>query len=487
MKQKLKFITLGIITFFTIQVNAQSKNILKSCWERQVKPLENNYLTFSFSEKRNELEHSFKPWQETNYNSTGIVWCNADNFLKSDSLTFRGKKYNSKTQLDKSTLLFLDYGDKELFAVTESMYQNQIFNTVRYSPIYIINYFFQHKISANNESNSDFAVYKTKINKALVKLFIRKSDKLLDKITILIDDELFGDVLSTFSYNDYSTSKKLSYPKTILIEKINGKVKDEVKIAIAANIIKEVPQLLEQPIDYKLNEDEEIIPEIKVEKYSENIHFIELKHTDDRVMVVEFNDFLLVAEAPVNSENGELIISEAKKIAPNKPIKYFVFGHYHPHYLGGMRPFIHKGAKIICSKADQEYVTYLANVPHTLSPDSLQTEPKPLLIEEIKDSLSITDGEFEMKIYFIGEKSEHTNDYLIYYFPTEKLLFEDDLVWIANEGEIKKASGRQAGLYNAIMELGLNIDTIVQSWPVKDYGVKTVIPFTDLEKSMNIK
>ena len=36
------------------------------------------------------------------------------------------KKYNSKTQLDKSTLLFLDYGDKELFVVTESMYQNQI-------------------------------------------------------------------------------------------------------------------------------------------------------------------------------------------------------------------------------------------------------------------------------------------------------------------------------------------------------------------------
>jgi hypothetical protein len=108
MKQKLKFITFGIIAFFTIQANAQSKNILKNCWERQVKPLENNYLTFSFSEKRNELEHSFKPWQETNYNSTGIVWCNADNFLKSDSLTFRGKKYNSKTQLDKSTLLFLD-------------------------------------------------------------------------------------------------------------------------------------------------------------------------------------------------------------------------------------------------------------------------------------------------------------------------------------------------------------------------------------------
>jgi len=264
-------------------------------------------------------------------------------------------------------------------------------------------------------------------------------------------------------------------------------VKDEVKISMRANIVKEVPLLLEKPIDYKLKEDTEITPEIKVEKYNDNIHFIELKHTDDRIMVVEFSDFLLVAESPLNSKNGELIISEAKKIAPNKPIKYFVFGHYHPHYLGGMRPFIHKGATIICSKANRDYVTYLANAPHTLSPDSLQIQPKPLQLEEIKDSLTITDGKFEMEIYYIGEKSEHTNDYLIYYFPTEKLLFEDDLVWIAKEGEMKKASGRQAGLYNAIMELGLKIETIIQSWPVADYRVKTVIPFADLEKSINIQ
>jgi hypothetical protein len=481
-----KTLTFGLLLLATLQISAKPTDNLLECWSKQVKPVGGQYLTFSFIEKRNELEHSFEPWQQTDYNSTGIVWCNTDNFLKSDSLTFKGKKYNSKTQLNKSILLFLDYGDKELFAVTQSMFLDQTFKTIRYSPITLINYFVQQKISADKESNNDFAVYKTRINKTIVKLYIRKSDNLLDKVTTLSDDELFGDVLSSFTYTDYSTVDKLSYPKTIQIEKINGKVKDEVKIS-TANLINEVPKLLDKPTDYKLKEDTEVKPEIKIEKYSDNIYFIELKHTDDKVMVVEFNDFLLVAEAPLNSKNGELIISEAKKIAPNKPIKYFVFGHYHPHYLGGMRPFIHKGAKIICSKADQEYVTYLANAPHTLFPDSLQLQPKPLLIEEIKDSLKITDGKFEMKIYFIGKKSEHTNDYLIYYFPSEKLLFQDDLVWIAKEGEIEKAGGRQAGLYNAVKELGLDIKIIIQSWPVADYGVKTVIPFADLEKSMNIK
>jgi hypothetical protein len=120
--------------------------------------------------------------------------------------------------------------------------------------------------------------------------------------------------------------------------------------------------------------------------------FILLKHTDYRIMFVEFADFFLVGEVPLNSENGELIISEVRKISQKKPVKYFVFGHYHPRYLGGIRPFIRKGANVICSKMDEEYLEYIARSPHTLNPDSLHLERRPLKIVSIKDSLSISDG-----------------------------------------------------------------------------------------------
>ncbi|TYZ14178.1 hypothetical protein FY528_00130 [Hymenobacter lutimineralis] len=92
-----------------------------------------------------------------------------------------------------------------------------------------------------------------------------------------------------------------------------------------------------------------------------------------------------------------------------------------------------------------------------------------------------------MQIHVIGSKSQHTNDYLVYYFPSEKLLFEDDLVWIARQGPSRKASARQVGLYQAIRDLKLPVETIVQSWPVQDYGVKTVIPFRELEQSVTGK
>jgi hypothetical protein len=477
---------LSFLLAYPLSISA--KDDLKLCWQKQVASLNTQYLTLTFDEKINSFEHSFEPWQQTLRVAKGTVWTNSNSFLKFDTMTNTVSKrtYISKTQLNDKTVLFLDYGDKDLFGVTKSMYCDKIIGTARYSGITLIDYFYKQKIKPAKESTKDLAIYETKIHQTIVKLFIRKSDNLLEKITALSDDELFGDALSSFIYKNYASENGVFYAKSINIEKINGKLKDEVTVS-KASLNKTVTKLLDEPAGYSLKEDEAFKPDIKTEKYSPNIHFLELKHTDDRVMIVEFKDFLLVAESPLTSKNGELIINEAKKIAPNKPIKYFVFGHYHAHYLGGVRPFVHKGVTVICSKEDQPYVSYLATNPHTLQPDSLQMQPKALKTSEIKDSMTISDGNFEMKIYKIGDKSQHTNDYLVYYFPSEKMLFEDDLVWIAKEGEMRKASGRQAGLYNALIELKLDIKTIIQSWPINEMRVKTVIPFADLEKSMMIK
>ncbi|MFA6060255.1 MAG: hypothetical protein WC756_18790 [Taibaiella sp.] len=487
MKLTLKSMTLsGLLLLVVFPTFAQKKDNLQRCWEQQVKPLQGQYLNFSYSETLNELYHSPEPWQQLNYIGTGIVWYNADNFLRQDTLTHGKRILYSKTQFNTTEFLYVDYGKKELSAVTPNMISEQITNTARYSPTILINYFFQQKIPIDMEkSKSDFAVFSTAVNKTIVALYIDKHKNLLDKITLLAHDELHGDVLSTFTYSNYSKEGKLVYPKMIVVEKINGKLKDEIKV-LNADLVNKATKLLDKPDDYKVNEDMETTPEIKVDKYSDNIHFVDLSHEKTRVMVVEFNDFLLVAEAPLSSKNGELIINEARKIAPGKPIRYFTFGHHHPHYLGGMRAFIHKGAIILSTKADESYIKYLASAPRTLSPDSLQLEPKPIQIKEIKDSTTITDGTFEMKIYAIGKKSEHTNDYLVYYFPKEKLLFEGDLVWVENKNEPAKAGVRQNGLYNTIKEMGLNVQTIIQSW-VPSSAYKAVIPFADLEQTMKVK
>jgi hypothetical protein len=485
MKQPILILLFLFTVCSTFSLNAK-QNDLQACWDAQVKSLQQENLTFSFKEKRNELEHSFEPWQQTNFIGKGKIWVNATDFVKQDTLTSGKRIYFSKTVFNKNEMLFLDYGDKDLFAVTKEMFMDQNFESARYVPVNLIHYFVSQKIKAGKSSTDNVSVYETWINNTSVKLTIDRKTHLLQKVTLLSNDDLFGDVQTTFSYKDYTNIGKCHIAQTINIEKINGKIIEEVQL-LQPSLVATMPMLLTKPQDYKFAEKSEKKPEITTEKYNDHIFFIELKHTDDKVMMVTFSDFILIAEAPLKSENGALIIEEAKRLAPGKPIRYFAFGHYHPHYIGGIRPFVHAGAKVICTPEDEAFVKYLVAAPHSIHPDDLQNEPQMLQTEILKDSLTIADGAEELKIYHIGAKSEHTKDYLIYYFPKEQLLFEDDLVAIKKEGEITKARSQQAGLYNAIKSLGLDVNTIVQSWPVSNYGIKTVIPFEDLEQSMNAK
>jgi glyoxylase-like metal-dependent hydrolase (beta-lactamase superfamily II) len=459
---------------------------LSRCWELQVKPLQLGYIHLNYTESDHELAHLFEPWQSYHSAGSGSVWYSCSEFLKSDTVLSWGRTSYSKTQLDTAKLLYMDYGDKELYKVTRKMFDEEPLNEARYSPALLINYFYTHPSLVSKGKSKNYAVYSTTVNKTQIRLFIRKSSNILDKVMTLKSHEQYGDVTDTIYYNDYLKTNGLTYPTVAFVSKVNNKVNDTV-ILKSVNWISSLTPLLTAPADYKMRDaGTEKVPELTEERYSDHIHFITLKHTNGRAMVVEFSNFLLVAESPLNSENGELIIKEAKKIAPSKPIKYFVFSHYHPDYTGGIRPFIHKGAVILTSAGDVPFIHYLATAPHTLQPDSLELEPRPLKTEEVGSHKTIIDGGYEMNIYFIGKKSEHTNDYLIYYFPQEKMVFEGDLVGISEKGPIRKAGKRQAGLYNAIKELQLDVTAVEQSWPV-GYGQKTTIPFSDLEQAMSVK
>ncbi len=477
----------AVIILLILLQSCTNVNHLEKCKSKLLALEAGKIAKCNFEEEFRDLDHNSEPWETSNYERNGTVWVNNTTFLKVDTITdVHGRKYISKANYNDGVFLYVDYGDTELLPMTEDMYFEKLISTAYYSPVIVLNYFINHDANTTVEYSGNQDIYSLIIGNNNVRLAINKTTSLVNEISYLSHDELYGDVSTKFIYSSYVADSGLTYPASIRIEKVNGMVVDTVNI-LSMEIIAEGNKLLEQPKGYKIiTQKEEEISKIKVNKYNQYIHFIDLEHTDDKVMVVEFDDYMLVAEAPINSENGELIIDEVKKIAPSKPIKYFVFGHHHPHYLGGLRAFVHKEATILCTEISKGYVEYIANAPRTLSPDSLYLDPKKIKTQIISDSLVLgTDN--KMKIYFIGEKSAHTKDYLIYYFPSDKILFEDDLCWVPREGAITKAGSRQAGLYNAIKELNLNIDTIIQSWPVKSYKVKTIIPFTDLEKSMKIK
>ncbi|MFA6152375.1 MAG: MBL fold metallo-hydrolase [Chitinophagaceae bacterium] len=470
------------ILYLVPAMYARQIDYLQSCWNKHLGNLGNKYLNLTYKEELNELYHSPEPWQVVHYNVTGKFWCNAKGLLKVDTLISRKRALSSIVELDNERLLLKDYGSTTLSAVTKSMFNNMVFESARYTPQTIINYCKEHKISEDKNNNSHFAIYTATINNSIVRLFIRKADCLVEKVTTLSHDALRGDILSTFTYAGYGKAGGAVYPATIMIAKFGGRVKDTIRIA-NATLTDSLPKLLDTSAGYVMQESVEKQLDLHTLHYNQNIHFIDLVPSGSRVMIIEFKDFLLVSESPLSSETGEKILSEIRKNISTKPVRYFAFSHHHPDYIGGMRPYIYQGATVLCVPEDEGYVDFLYNSPHSLKPDSLQLAPKPLKKLAVKDSVSITDGSYSMNVYHIGMQSGHTKDYCVFYFPEEKLLVEGDLVWIANDGDLKKATASQSGLYHAIKDRNLNVETLIQTWGGSSGQYKMTIPFTELEKS----
>lgn len=464
-------------------LHADSKeDLLNKCYTQQAVLKEPGVRVFEYEAHTNTLYHSPRPWMVINRTYKGTLWSDNKRYAKLDSFVRNEKAYVSKELYKDGILLQQPYWAKGPVDVSEKEIKNIPIDIAAYDPAILLEYF--KNISPKADACEPWStMYTARINESDVVLYINKDNGLLEKVAITSYDEMYGDVTDTIKYLDHIQYKRYYYAQKVLHKKING-ITDTIKLWFT-DIVADVPGLIEKPDGYKVQPEVHEHFDIITTKISNNLHLFHLTQAESAALLAEFKDFFVLIDAPLNSRNGELILNEVKKINPAKPIKYFAFGHHHPWYLGGVRPIIHDGITILTQDENIPYINFLANAPHQSHPDSLQIRRKKPVTRTFTDSFVISDGNYKMVMYHIGEKSEHTSDYTVFYFPKEKLLFEDDMVFIKEGEPIKKAGGKQKALYNALEPLGLEIETIIQGWPWGDkYKFKTTIPFSDLEASM---
>ncbi len=144
-------------------------------------------------------------------------------------------------------------------------------------------------------------------------------------------------------------------------------------------------------------------------------------------VVADFKNYIVVIEGPQNDMRAEQIISQARRLVPNKPIHYVINTHAHFDHAGGLRAFVAEGATIITHKVNKPYYEKIFKNPHTLVPDKLsQTKPQPKLkIETVTEKKVLTDGEHTIELYHV-RGSTHDEGMIAAYLPKQKVLIEAD-------------------------------------------------------------
>jgi glyoxylase-like metal-dependent hydrolase (beta-lactamase superfamily II) len=153
-------------------------------------------------------------------------------------------------------------------------------------------------------------------------------------------------------------------------------------------------------------------------------------------LIVAMKDYLVVFDAPYGELQSRWVIDAAKAKYPGKPIKYLVLTHHHMDHTGGMRTYVAEGATLLVPSRSIEFFEKAVKAPHTLVPDELEKNPRPLKIYGIFENMTIRDDTTDLRLYEIvtGPEtaprpgSSHSDGMLIGHVVDKKLVYVTDLI-----------------------------------------------------------
>ena len=143
-------------------------------------------------------------------------------------------------------------------------------------------------------------------------------------------------------------------------------------------------------------------------------------------ILVEFNDYVVIVEGPGSDAQTMATLADAKRMLPNKPVKYVVNTHHHADHAGGLRAYVAEGIPIITHESHKKYYEQeIFKSPHTINPDRLARAPRAPILETVKDRRVLTDGKMTLEIDLLRDHA-HAEGLLMVYIPSGKLVIQAD-------------------------------------------------------------
>jgi glyoxylase-like metal-dependent hydrolase (beta-lactamase superfamily II) len=185
--------------------------------------------------------------------------------------------------------------------------------------------------------------------------------------------------------------------------------------------------------------------------------------------LVELSDHLLLVDAPQSEARTLAVIARARELQPDKPLTKLVTTHHHFDHTAGIRAAVAEGLSIVTHTGNRAFFEEMAARPHTLEPDALARNPRPVTVETVDDELVIEDSLRTVALYHVAG-NPHSDTMLMVHLPAERLVIQVDAFSPASQ-----VHPYAANLLENIERRNLPVDRIV---PL--HGA--IAPFAELQK-----
>ncbi len=310
-------------------------------------------------------------------------------------------------------------------------------------------------------------------NKAKVNGYIN-AQNLVERVETWIDNPFLGDMSFEAMYSDYKDVAGVKFPMHI-VQKQGGYpvfdlTVDLVKVNAGVNI--QAPQGRGGAAPAAAA----AAPAAASEKLGDGVYLITGGYM---AIAVDFTDHITILESGQSEARGQAILAEAKRLIPNKPVKYVVNTHSHIDHSSGLRAAVGEGATILTYQLNKAYLEKTLSVPHTLSPDKAQESGKKPVVEAVGEKKVLTDGTHVVELYHMQGFGHH-DGMLLVYLPKEKVLLEADGYnpQPANATPPSPPSPYTVSLLDNIQRLKLDVQRIVPVHYPADNRVVTMAELT---------
>jgi glyoxylase-like metal-dependent hydrolase (beta-lactamase superfamily II) len=292
-------------------------------------------------------------------------------------------------------------------------------------------------------------------NKAKVNGYLNDR-KLVERVETWIDNPFLADMAFEAIYTDYKDAGGAMFPMHIVQKQGGYPIFDlnvtDVKPNAAVSI---------QPAQGRGGAGAAAAapPPASSEKLGDGVYLITGGYA---AVAVDFKDHITIIETGQSEARGQAVIAEAKRLFPNKPVKYVVNTHSHIDHSSGLRAAVSEGATILTYQLNKAYLEKTLSLPHTLNPDKAQQNGKKPIVEAVGEKKVLTDGTHVVEMYHQTGFGHH-DGMLLVYLPKEKVLIEADGYnpQAPNVTPPSPASPYTLNLLDTIRRLKLDVDRIV--------------------------
>ena len=261
-------------------------------------------------------------------------------------------------------------------------------------------------------------------------------DNLVTRVDTWLENPVFGDMLVTTEYSDYRDNLGLKYPAAI-VQKRGGWPTFDAQILGAHANPANLTALMTPPsppagAGGPPPGGPPAPPAVASERLANGVYRITGGYV---ALAVEFNDHILIFEpAGQNDARAQAIITEAKRVIPNKPIRYGVLSHHHFDHTSGIGAVVAEGITIVTHEVNEEFFENALSGERTLAPDSMARAGKKPVIETVGDKRVFTDGTQTVEIHNI-KGLPHADGMLIAYIPSARIVAYADMFNLVAPGQ----------------------------------------------------